>query len=59
MHIMSCTQIMVCHATDDFEHSWLGHKGVSEDDWTQQYIVALYFVTTTLSTCGFGDISAT
>ena len=23
------------------------------------YIVSLYFVTTTLSTCGFGDISAT
>jgi len=25
----------------------------------KQYITSFYFVTTTLSTCGFGDISAT
>lgn len=37
----------------------MGQKGVLEDDFHQQYIVAIYFVTTTLSTCGFGDISAT
>jgi hypothetical protein len=37
----------------------MGYKGISNDDFKEQYIVALYFVTTTLSTCGFGDISAT
>ena len=36
----------------------MGGAGVKEDDPTDQYIIALYFVTTTLSTCGFGDLSA-
>jgi len=30
-----------------------------KEQHNRQYITALYFVTTTLSTCGFGDISAT
>jgi len=37
----------------------MGGKGVAADDLGQQYVIAIYFVTTTLSTCGFGDISAT
>ena len=37
----------------------MGGKDVNPNDYTEQYIIALYFVTTTLSTCGFGDISAT
>jgi len=37
----------------------MGAKGLDEHDYSAQYIVAIYFVTTTLSTCGFGDISAT
>jgi hypothetical protein len=37
----------------------MGGQGVDENDYIEQYIIALYFVTTTLSTCGFGDISAT
>jgi len=37
----------------------MGLKGIEIYDFKQQYIVAIYFVTTTLSTCGFGDISAT
>ena len=34
-------------------------KGIPEEEYKTQYIAAIYFVTTTLSTCGFGDISAT
>jgi hypothetical protein len=37
----------------------MGGQGVDEFDAMSQYIIAVYFVTTTLSTCGFGDISAT
>jgi len=44
----------------DYDNSWLGGgMEVNQNDFHQQYIVAIYFVTTTLSTCGFGDISAT
>lgn len=39
--------------------TWMGGQGVTKEDHKMQYIIALYFVTTTLSTCGFGDISAT
>lgn len=37
----------------------MGGQGVGEQDSNMQYIIAIYFVTTTLSTCGFGDIFAT
>jgi len=37
----------------------MGGQDVSIDNFSDQYVIALYFVTTTLSTCGFGDISAT
>ena len=37
----------------------MGLRGYDENDYYTIYIVSLYFVTTTLSTCGFGDISAT
>ena len=51
---------MICKVRNGkFNDSWIGTKGIPEDDLTKQYIIAIYFVTTTLSTCGFGDISAT
>ena len=59
MHIMSCTQILLCKSRGNYEKSWMFSKGIPEHDYKTQYITALYFVTTTLSTCGFGDISAT
>ena len=31
-------------------------KDVPQSDFFLQYTTSLYFVTTTLSTCGFGDI---
>jgi hypothetical protein len=57
LHIMSCTQILVC--LSDYPSSWLTSRDVPMEDFWRQYIESIYFVTTTLSTCGFGDISAT
>ena len=37
----------------------MGSRGVPIDNLLSQYIISIYFVTTTLSTCGFGDIYAT
>lgn len=59
LHILTCSMIMLCKFRGDFENSWMGGAGVMEDDHTDQYIIAVYFVTTTLSTCGFGELSAT
>lgn len=42
----------------NYNESWLGSndRDVAENSFMQQYITSFYFVTTTLSTCGFGDI---
>ena len=43
-----------------YEKSWMGAlQGVPKDDLLSQYIIAIYYVTTTVSTCGFGDIYPT
>ena len=58
LHLLTCIQIALC-TYREFSKSWMGSKEIKPDDTTNQYIIALYFVTTTLSTCGFGDIGAT
>ena len=58
LHMMTCIQIILCKQRN-FEASCMGGQGVDKDYLGQQYIIAIYFVTTTLSTCGFGDIFAT
>ena len=52
-------QIVLCRHREDYTKTWMYGEGVKEDDQKMQYIIAIYFVTTTLSTCGFGDIHAT
>lgn len=56
--MLTCSMILLCNARDDFANSWMGNNGVDENKPVDQYIIAIYFVTTTLSTCGFGDLSA-
>jgi hypothetical protein len=31
-------------------------RGIPIEDFWRQYCISIYFVTTTLSTCGYGDI---
>ena len=58
LHLLTCLMIMLCKHREDYNITWMGDRGVPIDDSQQQYIIAIYFVTTTLSTCGFGDIYA-
>ena len=58
LHILTCSQIVLC-LHRDFDKSWMANQGLKKDETLKIYIVSFYFVTTTLSTCGFGDISAT
>ena len=58
LHLLTCIQIALC-VYRDFGASWMGGQEVAEGERIEQYIIALYFVTTTLTTCGFGDIYAT
>ena len=57
LHLLTSIQIGLC-TFRDFEKSWMGSRSIKSDDFNTQYVTALYFVTTTLSTCGFGDIYA-
>lgn len=43
----------------DYQKSWMFSENIPEDKFHKQYITSLYFVTTTLSTCGYGDIIPT
>ena len=63
LHLLTCSMIAVC-TFHEYDHSWLGSLKMNEDNGAEisnwrKYIASLYFVMTTLSTCGFGDISAT
>ena len=61
LHMLTCSMIAVC-TYRDFNISWLGRLQAGEDEKIGKmssyriYIASLYFVMTTLSTCGFGDI---
>lgn len=59
LHLLTCVQIILCKHREDFSITWMAGMDVDEFDTKSQYIIAIYFVTTTLSTCGFGDICAT
>lgn len=58
LHLLSCSQIVLC-VHRDFEKSWMAGPGVDPNDHTYLYTMSLYFVCTTLSTCGYGDFCAT
>lgn len=58
LHLLTCLMIMLCLHRSDYSITWMGARDVPKDDAEHQYIIAIYFVTTTLSTCGFGDIYA-
>ena len=58
LHFLTCSQIVLCKQ-QNFSESWMGNRNIDENDFSDMYINAIYFVTTTLSTCGYGDISAT
>ena len=40
----------------DYSKSWMQGQNIPEGLFYKQYITSMYFVTTTLSTCGYGDI---
>jgi hyperpolarization activated cyclic nucleotide-gated potassium channel 1 len=57
VHIMACLWIFTAKLEDDPE-SWLISKGFQDGSVQSLYIAAVYWAFTTLSTVGYGDISA-
>ena len=60
IHLLTCTCIILS-IHREYSKSWMGPDGqdIDPNSFSSQYIVSFYFVTTTLSTCGFGDIGPT
>ena len=48
LHILTCSIVVL----------WTHYGDEGAADFYSVYVKAVYFVTTTLTTCGFGDISA-
>lgn len=45
-------------ATNEYDNSWLQDQNIPLHDTESAYIAAIYFIVTTISTLGYGDITA-
>ena len=57
VHIMSCMWVFTAKLEDDPE-SWLVSKGFQDGNRKNLYIASVYWAFTSLTTVGYGDISA-
>lgn len=57
-HIVACMWVFVSTFADEGGPSWTLATGVSEDAAGRKYLISLYFTVTTITTVGYGDISA-
>ena len=56
-HIFACVWIATGKSTDS--NNWIELRGLSNSSWMEIYLNGLYFSITTMTTVGFGDITAT
>lgn len=64
LHLLTCIMIVLCICKPDgYKSSWMYGNILGDEEtknnFIDKYVIAVYFVTTTLTTCGFGDLSAT
>ena len=59
-HICCCFWVIIANLspdTDDFVNTWLYRLGYVDEPNFYVYIAAMYFIVTTFTTVGFGDIN--
>ena len=56
-HIVACLWVMTALFSDDQSGTWLAD--FEDYTTTEMYTVSVYFVITTITTVGYGDISIT
>jgi hypothetical protein len=57
LHIFTCLWIVIT-TFDETVISWIIKTGFEHHPTTEKYIASMYFVATTFTTVGFGDIRA-
>ena len=58
IHIGACLFVFIAKLEENGPHSWVGANGFQDLPNIELYIKAVYFTVTTITTVGFGDISA-
>lgn len=58
IHWIACLWFLLAFIDNFPEDSWVALMGIAEADPTSQYIRALYWSITTMTTVGYGDITA-
>ena len=56
IHILSCLWVLMAWLKNDILHTWLAED--LDQPEIQIYLTSLYFTISTISTVGYGDISA-
>lgn len=58
IHNMACLWIMAAKMSG--EYNWIAayENGVAIEGYFEEYLIAFYFISTTITTVGYGDISA-
>ncbi|CAG9311648.1 unnamed protein product [Blepharisma stoltei] len=58
VHVMGCLWYLIAKLDNFSPNTWVARHGYIDSDKTSCYIASIYFIFTTLTTVGYGDIHA-
>lgn len=57
-HSFACLWYLLAKLDDFHDETWVARYGYTESSVLRQYIASLYFIVTTITTVGYGDITS-